>query len=149
VDHQETDASVRLKRTALTLHTYADDIALVARRLPNLKEFFIKLDRAAKEVGLDVNEGKTNYSVFQDFHNHSQETSSHSVRVQLRACQFLAGKTCVEVKRCDSSSWGENPEREPVFLWASQHLSISLHYSKHKSQNLKNSQNRNDSQKIL
>jgi hypothetical protein len=27
-----------------------DDIALIARRLPNLKEFFIKLERAAKII---------------------------------------------------------------------------------------------------
>ncbi len=32
-------------------------------RLPDLKELFIQLDRAAKEVGLEVNEGKTNYLV--------------------------------------------------------------------------------------
>jgi hypothetical protein len=56
-----------MKKTALTssfqLLAYADDIALIARRLPDLKEFFIKLERAAKEVELEVNEGKTNYLV--------------------------------------------------------------------------------------
>jgi hypothetical protein len=31
---------------------YADDIALIARRLLDLKEFFIRLERAAKEAGL-------------------------------------------------------------------------------------------------
>jgi hypothetical protein len=50
-----------MRRTALTssfqLLAYADDIALIARRL---KEFFIWLERAAKEAGLEVNEGKTN-----------------------------------------------------------------------------------------
>jgi hypothetical protein len=31
--------------------------------ITDLKEFFIQLERAAKEVGLEVNEGKTNYLV--------------------------------------------------------------------------------------
>jgi hypothetical protein len=56
-----------MRKTALTssfqLLAYADDIAFIARRLPDLKEFFIQLERAAKEVGLEVNEGKTNYLV--------------------------------------------------------------------------------------
>jgi hypothetical protein len=42
---------------------FLDDIALIARRLSDLKKFFIKLERTAKEVGLEVNEGKTNYLV--------------------------------------------------------------------------------------
>jgi hypothetical protein len=41
---------------------YADDI-LFARRLPDPKEFFIRLERAAKEAGLEVKDGKTNYLV--------------------------------------------------------------------------------------
>ncbi len=40
------------------LLAYAEDIALIASRLPDLKEFFIKLERAAKEGGLEVNEEK-------------------------------------------------------------------------------------------
>ncbi len=67
MDHQETDAAGRHEKTALTssfqLFAYADDIALIARRLPDLKEFFIQLERAVKEVGLEVNEGKTNHLV--------------------------------------------------------------------------------------
>ncbi len=53
--------------TALTssfqLLVYTDDIALSARRLTDLKKFFIKLEKVAKEVGLQVNEEKTNYLV--------------------------------------------------------------------------------------
>jgi hypothetical protein len=53
-----------MKRTALTssfqLLAYADDIALIARQLSDLKEFFIKLERAVKEVELEVNDGITN-----------------------------------------------------------------------------------------
>jgi hypothetical protein len=67
VDHQETDSSGRHERTALTssfqLLAYADDIALIARRLCDLKVFFIRLERAAKGVSLEVKEGKANYLV--------------------------------------------------------------------------------------
>jgi hypothetical protein len=56
-----------MRRTALTssfqLLAYADDIALIARRLLDLKEFFIRQERTAKEVAHEVNEGKTNYLV--------------------------------------------------------------------------------------
>ncbi len=69
-------------RTALTssfqLLAYADDIALIARRLSDLKEFFIQLERAAKEVGLEVNEGKTTWS-FQDLN--SQHTLAKTSRL--------------------------------------------------------------------
>jgi hypothetical protein len=40
------------------LLAYADDIALITRKLPDLKEFFNKLERTAKEVGLEVNQEK-------------------------------------------------------------------------------------------
>jgi hypothetical protein len=56
-----------MRRTALTssfqLLAYADDIALIARKHPDLKEFFIQLERTAKEVAHEVSEGKTNYLV--------------------------------------------------------------------------------------
>jgi hypothetical protein len=79
-----------MKRTALTssfqLLAYADDIALIARRLPDLKEFFIRLKEAAKEAGLEVNEGKTNYLVV----SRSPRRRVRNVRrLQLRACWFL------------------------------------------------------------
>jgi hypothetical protein len=48
-----------MKKTALTISfqpfAYADDIALIARSLLDLKEFFIQLERAVKEVGLETN----------------------------------------------------------------------------------------------
>jgi hypothetical protein len=51
-----------MKRTALTnsfqLLAYADDTALIARGLPDLKKFFIQLARAAKEIGLEVKRGR-------------------------------------------------------------------------------------------
>jgi hypothetical protein len=45
--------------------------------LPDLKEFFVKLERAAKEVGLEVSEGKTNYLVV--YAQHTQARTLRSV----------------------------------------------------------------------
>jgi hypothetical protein len=44
--------------TCVQLLAYADDIALITRKLPDLKEFFNKLERTVKEVGLEVNQEK-------------------------------------------------------------------------------------------
>jgi hypothetical protein len=52
--HLTTDTAGSHERTALTssfqLFGYADDIALIARILPDLKGFFTRLEKAAKEV---------------------------------------------------------------------------------------------------
>jgi hypothetical protein len=69
VDHQKTDTRRPevTRRTSLNgsfqLLAYADDIVLITRGLSDLKEFFIRLERAAKDVGLEVNERKTNYLI--------------------------------------------------------------------------------------
>jgi hypothetical protein len=55
------------RTSSFQLLAHADDIALIARRLPDLKEFFTRLERAAKEVRLEVNEGKTNYLIVSRF----------------------------------------------------------------------------------
>jgi hypothetical protein len=60
-----------------------DDIALIARRLPDLKEFFIQLARVAKKVGLEVNEKNTNYLVA------SRRRIRHVRRVQLIMTYFV------------------------------------------------------------
>jgi hypothetical protein len=55
----------QMKRTIYTsksqLLAYADDIALLARSLIDLKELFNKIEKFAEEVGLQVNESKTKY----------------------------------------------------------------------------------------
>jgi sorting nexin-29 len=40
---------------------YADDIDIIARSRKALKEAFLSLERAAKEMGLRINEEKTKY----------------------------------------------------------------------------------------
>ncbi len=70
----------------MKLFAYTDDIALITRRLPDLKKFFIQLARAAKEVGLEVKIPTPC----------ARRRTRHIRRVQFRACEFLqpSGKTC-------------------------------------------------------
>jgi hypothetical protein len=42
-------------------YLYADDIDIIARSRKSLKEAFLSLERAAREMGLRINEEKTKY----------------------------------------------------------------------------------------
>jgi endonuclease/exonuclease/phosphatase family metal-dependent hydrolase len=57
------EAEVETRNTIFVHSTqilaFADDIDLVSRSLPNLKENFIKLEKAAENMGLKINESKT------------------------------------------------------------------------------------------
>jgi hypothetical protein len=127
------------KTTSLTasfqLLAYADDIALITRRLPDLKEFFIKLERAAREARLEVNERKTNYLIAS-----RTKCSAHAVHNFTfgeynfeRVCSYNhLGKLMTETNDA-TPVVRENLEREPLSLQAAQHLPVSRHHSEHKS----------------
>jgi hypothetical protein len=45
------------------VNTYADDVVLMSKSKDNLRLLFTRLEKKAKEVGLQVNEEKTEYMV--------------------------------------------------------------------------------------
>jgi hypothetical protein len=45
---------------------YADDIVIIGDSLAVLKEIFISMEKAAKEMGLTVNENKTKFMALKD-----------------------------------------------------------------------------------
>jgi len=42
---------------------YADDIDIISRSLKSLQEATIALDRAARRIGLEINQAKTKYMI--------------------------------------------------------------------------------------
>ena len=54
---------------SVQLLAYADDVDIIARSRMALKEAFLSLERAAGEMGLRINEGKTKYLTTRDSKN--------------------------------------------------------------------------------
>ena len=54
---------------------YADGIVIIGSSLESMKESFQLLEEASKEVGLDINEGKTKYMVAVNTQNCSKPCS--------------------------------------------------------------------------
>jgi sorting nexin-29 len=58
------DAEVeRVFSTSVQILAYADDIATIGHSLAVVKETLISLEKAAKEIGLTINENKTKFTV--------------------------------------------------------------------------------------
>lgn len=53
----------KLQESDVALLAYADDVVLMSNSHNNLKSLFTRLEEMAKKVGLQVNEGKTEYMV--------------------------------------------------------------------------------------
>lgn len=55
----------KLQKSAVVALAYADGVVLMSKSFNNLKSLFIWLEEMAKNVGLQVNEEKTEYMVME------------------------------------------------------------------------------------